>query len=104
NEQVAADALVELGRLAAERRDPDRVLEQAAGVRMVLRARRQPSHRTQGLRVEDARDRRAQPRMRQLSGEELEEALELVRIPARARCEVARIGFWRRLERAHVQL
>ena len=34
-EEVAAQARMELGRLAAERRDPDRVLEQPAGVAVV---------------------------------------------------------------------
>ena len=95
---------MQLRRLAAERRDRDRVLEQPARVTVVLRARRQSPQGAPRLRVEHLRRGWAQTGMRELAYEELEEALELVRIALRARCQVAWIGLRRRLERPHIEL
>ena len=104
-QQVAAQPLVQLCRLAADRRDADRVLEQPAGVRMVrLRGREPPERRSNRLVVQEAQDRGAQARMRDLGGEELEKAFELVRVAPNGRRQVGRIGLGRRLERAHVDL
>ena len=75
--ELAAQPRVELRRLAAERRDPDGVLEQAArvGVVVVRRGRK-------GREVavgEHRAHRRAEPGMRDLADQELEEALQLRR-------------------------
>ena len=42
--------------------------------------------------------------MRDLAGQELEEAVELVRVAAHRRREAGRVGVGRRLDRAHVEL
>jgi hypothetical protein len=42
--------------------------------------------------------------MRQLAGEEVEEALELAEVAAQGRCERRRVGIGGRLERSHLQL
>src|SRR5581483_4822184 len=84
-QQVRAQPRMELRRLACERRDADRVLEQAAGVGvMVIRRRRV---RAQLAIREHGRDRRAQPRMRDLRDEELEKADQLVLVAADRRSE-----------------
>src|ERR671934_2112554 len=75
-QQVGTEPRVELRRLAAERRHADGVLEQPACVRvMVLEGRGEVAQRPAG---QDPLDDSAQRRMRDLGGEELEEAFELV--------------------------
>ena len=99
--QLRAQPRMELRRLAAERRDADRVLEQPAGVGVVVVERRRiggeiaiGEHRRHGRR---------EPRMRDLGDEELEEALELGGIAAHRRREARRVDVGR-LERPHVEL
>jgi uncharacterized protein (DUF1015 family) len=104
NEEIRAQARVELRRLAAERRDADGVLEQAARVRVVgLRSRQRPQRRAQRLVRDEAVDGLAQPLVRDLAGQKLEEAVELGRVAAQGRRELGRIGLGR-LERTHVKL
>jgi hypothetical protein len=84
-EQVVAKPWVELCGLAAQRRDADRVLEQAARVSvMPVRAGggespiRRPNRRVPDERV----DHRAEAFVRDLRREELEEAVQLVCVAA----------------------
>jgi hypothetical protein len=69
---------VQLRRFPAQRRHADRVLEQPARVGVMrLRRRQRSEQRTQGLVNHEASDRRTQARMRDLGGQELEEAVQL---------------------------
>ena len=77
DEQLAAQARMELRRLAAERRDADRVLEQPAGVGVVVVGRRRI--RGEVAVGEDGAHGRREAGVRQLAGEELEEALRAPR-------------------------
>ena len=79
-EQVGSETRVELAELAADRRHPDRVLEQAARVDvMPVHRRRELAERLRDRRVSDDRAHgRLQARMGDLAGEEVEEAFELV--------------------------
>ena len=98
---------MELGGLAAERRDADRVLEEAARVPVVT-IRSGCGKRAQGrsdLRVPDERvDDRGKPGVSDLCGEELEEAVELVRVAPKRRREIRGIGVVDRLDCAHLDL
>ena len=105
-EEVGAEPLVELRRLAAERRDPDRVLQQPAGIPVVaVRARGgQQAHPLADLAVvEHIADDGREPGVRELRGQELEEAVELVGVPAHRRCELGGVGLGR-LDRPHLEL
>ena len=73
----AAQPRVELRRLAAERRDPDRVLEQPARVGVVVVGVAGNAARSRSAST--ARTVAAQPRVRELVDEELEEPLQLRR-------------------------
>ncbi len=104
-QEIAPKPRVQLGRLAADRRDPDRVLEQPAGVAVVpVRHRGKepelPPHR--GV-AEESVDGCAKPRVRDLAGEELQEAVELVCVPAKRRGELSRVGL-RGLDRPDLEL
>jgi Protein of unknown function (DUF1015) len=105
HEEVASQALMELGGVAADRRHRDGVLEQAAGVGMVgVGCRGQ--HPQAGPQLGVARkapDEGAQLRMRDLRSEELEEAVQLLDIAAGLRHERRGICL-RRLERPHLEL
>ena len=104
-QEVAPQPGVELRHVAAERRDRDGVLEEPAGVPVVAVGRRgERAEARADLRVPDeAPGERAQPRVRDLGSEELEEAVELVEVPPRFRNERCRVGL-RGLERAHLEL
>ena len=96
---------MELRSLAAKRRDPDGVLEQAARVGVVRLRRRQRAQRLpQHLVLDEPRNRRPQPRMRHLRGQELQEPVQLGRVPPKCRSEIGRIGSLGGLERAHLEL
>src|SRR5262245_37609597 len=97
---------MELCDLTADRRDPDRVLEEPASVTvMAVDGRRQRAEPgTQIVVADEPSDGRLQARMRDLAGEELEEALELVSVAAHARRERLRIEVLDRLERADLEL
>ena len=105
-EQVGAQPRMELRRLSADRGDAHRVLEQPACVAVVsVRRRGQRTEQPPQLNVvENADDRRAQARMRDLAAEEVEESVQLVRVPPQGRREGGRIGLGRRFECAHVEL
>src|SRR5436190_3618591 len=100
-QQVAAQARVELRGLAAERRDADGVLQQPAGVRVVVVERR--GVRREVSVAQRATHRRREAAMRDLAGEELEEPGELLRVATCGRRERRRVNRGR-LDGAHVDL
>ena len=105
-EEVGAQARVELHQLAADRGHADRVLQQSARVDVVaLRRGRQGAKRSRRVaRPRGRRDRRLAARVRDLAGEEVEEALQLVGIAAQRGRQLDRVGVLGRLDRAHVEL
>ena len=105
-DEVGAKSRVELCRLATERGDADGVLEESAAVAVVpVRARGwKRAHPLPDLFVPDERaDDRREPVMRDLRGEVLEEAIELVGVTPQGRGELDRVGV-RSLHRAHLHL
>ena len=103
-DEIRPEPLVELHRLADERRHADRVLKQAARVRVMRLRRRQLAQRLPQRRIgEKSVDDGRQPRVRDLVRQELEEAVELVRVAAQPRREPRRIGL-RRLDRTNLEL
>ena len=104
-QDVGVEARVELGRLAAERRDGHGVLEEAAGVVVVgLRRGRRPQPLAQPRVVEHAAHQSAQAVVVDLGREELEEPLERVGVAPRARDELERVAALDPLEVAHRDL
>ena len=98
---------MELRGLAAERRNADRVLEEAACVAVVPvgAGGGKGSHRRADLGVPHERaDDRGEPGMGDLCGEELEEAVELVGVATERGRELGRIGVVHRLDRPHLHL
>ncbi len=105
DEQIHAQPLMKLCRLARQGCDADGVLEQSACVGVMrVHGRRKRAHRCPRLRVEHVVDRRAKAGVRDLGGEELEEAFELVRISAHRGRHRRRIDVLRGLERPNVEL
>jgi uncharacterized protein (DUF1015 family) len=103
-DQVPPQPLVQLRRLPDERGDGDRVLQEPTGVRMMcLRGWQLPQRLPHGAVAEESADDRRQPRMCELAREELEEAVQLVRVPAQPRRQTGRIGVGR-LHRADLEL
>src|SRR5205085_11379180 len=99
-QQVAAEAGVDLGQLAAEGRYADRVLEQAARVGvMAVRCRRVRQQRRVGKR---SRDDPPQLLVVHLGDEELEEPLELARVTPQPGRQSRRVDVLRRFERPHL--
>src|SRR6476659_4317460 len=104
-QEVRAETRVQLRRLAAERRDPDRVLEQAAGVRVVcLGSRQAPQRRADRVVREETLHNGRETGMDDLGGEELEKAVQLFGVAPHCGREVGRVGLGRGLEGAHVDL
>ena len=106
-DEICAEARMQLRRLAAERRDADGVFEQPSGVAVVTvgTGRRQRAESCADLRVPDEPVYNGgESRMRDLCCEELEEAVELVGVPTERRCERSRVGVLHRLDRAHLHL
>ena len=91
---------MELRHLAAERRDPHRVLEQPAGVAVVtVRRGGEGAERRADLRVAcESLNRCGDPRMVKLTSQELEEAVELLGIASQRRRELRRVCLGRRFE------
>ena len=106
DDEVGAEPRVELAQLAADRRDADRVLEQPAGVGVVGvgRGRQRAEPPADLLVAEDALDDAAQAFVGDPVGEELEEAVELVRVAAHRGREAGRVLVRGRLDRPHVEL
>ena len=104
---VVTQPRMKLRRLPAERRHADRVLEEATRIAVVpvrgcggKGAERLPDVGIPNERVDDG----GQPVVRDLGGEELEEAVELVGIAPKRGRERGRIGILGSLDRAHLNL
>ena len=98
---------MELRRLTTERRHPDRVLQQPARIAVMAipaRRRQRPQRIAQPGIGEEGADEARETRMRDLAGEKLEEAVELVCISPQCRNERTGISVGRGLKRAHLQL
>jgi uncharacterized protein (DUF1015 family) len=106
-QEVVAETWVELGGLAAERRDADRVLEQSAGIAVmpICARRRERPERAPDLGVPgEGVDHCCQTLVRDLGRDELEEALELVCVPSQRRGQRRRVGILRGLDRPNFDL
>lgn len=104
---VVAQPGMELRRLASERGHTDRVLEEAARVAVVsVRGScGQGAESSPDIGVANERvDQSGKALVRDLGGEELEEAVELVRVAAKGGGERGRVGVFRSLDRAHLNL
>ncbi len=106
DEQVAAEPGMNLRGLAAERRDGDGVLEEAAGVDVVcLRASGQLAEpRPEWLVREESPDECLQTGVGDLAGEKFEEAVQLVGVPAHRRRQLGGVLTLGVLDRANVEL
>ena len=105
-DEVVSQPGMELCGLAAERGDADRVLEEPARVAVMAvgARRRERAKRLADLRVADEGvDHDGEPLVGDLRGEELEEAVELVGVPAHRRGELGGVGVGG-LDRAHLHL
>jgi hypothetical protein len=102
---VRSEPRMQLRRVAAERRDCHGVLDEAAGIGVVrLGSRGQRAQTGAEVGVADERpDETAEAGMRDLAGEKLEEAVELLDVSARLRGERRRICLGR-LESPHLEL
>jgi len=100
-EQLGAQARMKLRRLTAERRHADRVLQQSAGIGVVILGRRRID-REVGV-CERSRHGGGEPRMRNLGDQELQKALQLLGITPHRRRQARGIDIGR-LERAHIEL
>ena len=92
-QQVLVQARVQLADLVGERRHRDRVLEQAAEVRVVpaSRARRAPQLRPQATSPSSPSSKRPKTPVMHLAGQVLEEPVELVEVPVGSGEESRRI-------------
>src|SRR5687768_17215818 len=97
---------MELSDLATDRRDAHGVLEEPARVPVVPLGRCGELAQTppEILVSHEAPDRSLQAGVRDLAGEELEETLELVCVPAHRRRELGRIEALGGLERSDLEL
>jgi hypothetical protein len=105
-QDVAVQPRVNLGRLAAQGGHGDRVLEEAARVVVVLSGRGGKGAKPLAERplLQEPGDDPFELRVRDLAGEELEEAVELVGVAPEARRKAGGIRARRGLERADVEL
>jgi uncharacterized protein (DUF1015 family) len=103
-QQVAPQPRVQLRRLARERGHPDDVLEQPAGVGVMRLGRGKLTQRhADRILSEEASHDRPEPGMGELGRHELEETVELVRVPPQPRRQPRGIGV-RRLDRPNLEL
>src|SRR5688500_17678829 len=105
-DDVVPQAGMELRRLTAEGGDTDGVLEEAARVSVVtVRAgsRERPERLAYVCVADEGVDDDGEPFVRDLRGEELEDAIELVRVPAERRRELGGVGVGR-LDGPHLHL
>ena len=106
-QEIGPEPGMELRGLTAERRDADRVLEETTcvAVMSVGAGCRKRSHPRADVGIPHERaDDRGKPRMGDLVGEELEEAVELVRIATERGGELGRIGVVHRLDGPYLHL
>ena len=105
--EVVPESRMELRSLAAQRRDADHVLEEASGVPVVpVRAGcRKHAQRFPDVRVADEGvDDDGEALVRDLRGEELEEPVELVGVPAQRGGELGEVGVLGSLDGPHLHL
>jgi uncharacterized protein (DUF1015 family) len=105
--EIVPEPGMELRGLAAERRDPHGVLEEASripvvpvGTRRRERAKRFPDVRVPDEGVDDGRE----PFVGDLGREELDKAVELVSVAPQGRRELCRVGVLGGLDRPHLHL
>ena len=106
-QEVTSQPGMELRGLAAERGDADRVLEESARVAVMTvgAGSWEPSHPPSEVVVaEHCIDRFGQSKVGDLSGEELEEPVELVCVSPHRRHEQGRVRARRTLEGTHLEL
>ena len=106
-EEVTAQAGMELGGLAAERCHSDRVLEEPAGVAVVTvrsGGRKGPKCSPDLIVAENLREHRGETCVGDLAGKEVEEAVQLLGVPAHGRRQLGWIAVWRSLDRPHLHL
>ena len=106
-QEVVTEPAMELCRVAAERRHADDVLEETTRVPVVAvgacggkRAERRPNSRVPHERVHEG----GEPRVGDLRGEELEEAVELVRVAPERRRQLLRVRVRRLLDGPDLEL
>ncbi len=105
--EIGAQPRMELRRLATQCRDSDRVLEEASRVAVMSVASRCGESAQRGANISVARERvheRREPGVRYLGGEEVEESVELVGVPAERRCELGGVCILGGLHRTHLHL
>jgi uncharacterized protein (DUF1015 family) len=106
-DDVVAKPRVQLRGLVAEGGDADRVLEEASGIAVVpVRAGRGKRAKSLAeLCVTEKRvGHRGETLVRDLGGEEFEEPVQLVRVAAKRRRQLGRVGVLGRLDGAHLHL
>ncbi len=106
-EQIGAQARMELRRLPAQRRDSDRVLEEASRVAVMAISSRCRETAQRAANVSVAHERvheRREPGVQDLRGEEVEEPVELVGVPSERRCQLGGVCILGGLNRAHLHL
>ncbi len=106
-EQVGAEPRVELRRLPAQGRHADGVFQQAARIAVVAvgaGGRERSQRGAKPVVAEKGTDDAGEAGVRDLGGEELEKAVQLVGVPAQRRDECCGIRVGRRFQRAHLHL
>ncbi|CAN5188680.1 hypothetical protein BH09ACT13_BH09ACT13_14120 [soil metagenome] len=106
-QEVGAKPGMQLGRLTAKRRDPDRMLEQPSGVAVVTvdSSRRKRAKARADLRIPyEGFHELGETWMSNLGGEELEEAVQLVGISPQDGRQRGGVGLLGRLECAYLEL
>ena len=98
---------MELGGLPTERRNPYGVLQQPAGVPVVAVRScggKRPKRSADAVVAENPGHRRCEAAMADLAREEVEEAVELLRVAPHGRCQLSWIAVRGGLDRAHLHL
>ena len=104
-QQVGAEPRVQLGGLAADRGDADRVFEQSARVRVVRRRGGQPPQQhSKAVVGHETPDRCTESGVRDLACKKLEEAVQLVDVTPKRRRKRRRIGVRSCFEDPYVDL
>src|SRR6266511_817470 len=104
-EKIGSKPRMELRRLTTDGRDSYGVLEQAPGIRVMrLRCRQPPERGADRLVREEPLHRRVEAGVSDLTGKELEEAVQLVGVAPERRSELGWIGLGRGFQCAHIDL
>ena len=106
-EEIGAQTRMELRRLSTQRRDSHRVLEEASRIPVMPVSSRcwESAERRANIAVAHERvHERREARVRDLRGEEVEEPVELVGVPAEGRCELGGVCVLGGLHGTHLHL